>query len=183
MSVLYITLSKCFVGHQPCLSGCLSLIQIQSFCWWPPDFSCGATGRMNFFPFTFSRVIDPNIMTHVRLLLQSWVWFNFLAAGSRISFSTLCSLHRRSLNTSPSLKLKGLGMFCHDAWCCVNLAPQLCQRGWKWQKLIRLKCTPRCYLRIETPMLSNNHSKATAVYGWSTLTLRSLLTSDSVERS
>lgn len=102
-------------------------------------------GQDEFFPFTFACVTDPNITTHVWLLLQSWVWFNFLAASGCISFSTLCSLPRRSLNTPPSHKLKRKGFFATMQWCCVNLALQLYQRGSNWQKRIRLKFTPRCY--------------------------------------
>lgn len=137
-------------------------------------------GQDEFFPFTFACVTDPNITTHVWLLLQSWVWFNFLAASGCISFSTLCSLPRRSLNTPPSLKLKRKVFFATMQWCCVNLALQLYQRGSNWQKRIRnlhqdairlmfirmnnSKAVLALYLQFETLMLSNNHPKATAVY-------------------
>lgn len=137
-------------------------------------------GQDEFFPFTFACVTDPNITTHVWLLLQSWVWFNFLAASGRISFSTLCRLPRRSLNTPPSHKLKRKGFFATMQWCCVNLALQLYQRGSNWQKRIRnlhqdairlmfirmnnSKAVLALYLQFETLMLSNNHPKATAVY-------------------
>lgn len=138
-------------------------------------------GQDEFFPFTFACVTDPNITTHVWLLLQSWVWFNFLAASGCISFSTLCSMPRRSLNTPPSLKLKRRFFLpqCNDVvwiWPCSSTS--VAQTGKSvsdlnlHQDAIRLmfirmnnsKAVLALYLQFETLMLSNNHPKATAVY-------------------
>lgn len=131
-------------------------------------------GQDEFFPFTFACVTDPNITTHVWLLLQSWVWFNFLAASGRISFSTLCRLPRRSLNTPPSLKLKRRFFLpqCNDVvwiWPCSSTS--VAQTGKSvsdlnlHQDAIRLmfirmnnsKAVLALYLQFETLMLCNNH--------------------------